>query len=140
MDFLENRKQVAVSVIEKILVNLRVLSTLTEGDKLFYTNTGNFVPQQPTLYNSLVRFVFRDDRWQTFSRLGDLISAAETMQEYNNGAEKLRIRSALEQSIVGLRNLQLTYQTDVLFFQSLEVLIERVQHVANVDQKRENTA
>lgn len=129
MEFLESRKQVAVSVIEKMLVNLRVLATLNEGDKLFYTSTGNFVPQTPTFYNSVVRFVFRDDRWQTFSRLSDLISAAETMQEYNNGAEKSRIKSALEQSVVGLRNLQLTYQTDVLFFQSLEVLIERMQHI-----------
>lgn len=128
---MENRKQSAVSVIEKLLVNLRVLSTLNEGDKLIYTSTGNFVPQSPGMLNSLLRFVTRDDRWHTLSRLSDLISASETMQEYNNGAEKTRIRAALEQSINGLRHLQLTYQSDVLFYQSLEVLIERVQQIAS---------
>lgn len=128
---MEVRKQVNVSVIEKLLVNLRVLATLQEGDKLFYSSTGNFIPQSPGFFNSITRFLMRDDRWHTLSRLNDLVSASETMQEYNKGAEKARIKTALEQSINGVRHLQLTYQTDILYYQSLEVLIERIQHICS---------
>lgn len=124
------KQNVPVSIIEKLLVNLRVISTLNEGDKLFYTSTGNFVPQSPTLLNSLYRFVLRDDRWHTLSRLSDLISTGETMREYNNGSERKRIDSALSSSVTGIRHLQLTYQTDVLYYQNLEVLIERIQQIS----------
>lgn len=122
-----------MSVVDKLLVNLRVIATVNEGDKLVYTSTGNFIPQSPGILISLYRFVTRDDRWHTLSRLNDLISTSETMQEFNNGSEKHRIQRALENSVKGLRHLQLTYQTDVLFYQSLQVLIERVEDIC---QKR----
>lgn len=122
----ENKINVASQIIEKLLVNLRVLSQIGEGDKLEFTAQGNFIPQKPEYWTSFYRFVKRIDRWYTLEKIQDTVSSAEIMEYHDEGVDQNRIENALKLSVHGLRNLQLTYKEDTLFYQSVEVLLERI--------------
>lgn len=119
-------RNVASQIIEKILVNLRVLSQLQEGDKLDFSPQGNFVPMPPDYWTTALRTLRRLSRWDTLSKIQECVSSAEIMENHDHGVDKERIRNALKLSVHGLRNLQLTYKEDVLFYQSIEVLLERI--------------
>ena len=125
---MEERKQrsVASQIVEKLLVNLRVISQLTEGDKLDFSASGHFVPQKPDFWTSALRFIKRTDRWYILGKVQETINSAEIMRNSNGGIDSERIDKALKLSVHGLRNLQLTYADDVLFYQNIEVLLERI--------------
>lgn len=120
------RGNVVSQIVEKLLVNLRVLSQLDEGDKLDYTASGHFLPQKPGRWTWALRVVKRLNRWDTLAKVHDVVATAEAMEFHNNGEDRVRIQTALRGSIHGLRNLQATYREDTLFFQSIEVLLERI--------------
>ena len=122
----DNKINVASQIIEKLLVNLRVLAQIGEGDKLEFTAQGNFIPQKPEYWTSFYRFVRRIDRWYILDKIQDTVSSAEIMEYHNDGIDQKRVENALKLSVHGLRNLQLTYKEDTLFFQSIEVLLERI--------------
>ena len=122
----QQRKHVTNAIVEKILVNLRVISSLKIGDKIAVTAENNFVPQTPSLITSAFRFLKGTNRWNVFYKVQDCVASAEVMESHNNEIEKERIRKALVIAVHGLRNWQLTYSEDTLFFQSIEVLIERI--------------
>ena len=123
----ERQRNVASQIVEKLLVNLRVIAQLQEGDKMDYNAQGQFVPQKPDIFTSAMRFFKRTDRWYTLTKIQETINSAEIMQDHNNGIDKDRICRALKLCVHGLRNIQLTYQDDVLFYQNIEVLLERLQ-------------
>ena len=116
-------RAVVTSIIEKALVNLDVLSKTEVGDKLGWTASGHFVIQKPNYFTTAMRFINRCDRWTTLSRIQDVISTAETME---NVQDSERLKLALQRSIHGIRNLQMTYDGDVLMTSSLNVLLQRL--------------
>ncbi len=116
-------RAVVTSIIEKALVNLDVLSQVEVGDKLGWTASGHFVIQKPTYFTVAMRFINRCDRWNTLNRIQDVISTAETME---NVQDTERLKVALRKSIHGIRNLQMTYDGDVLMTSSLNVLLQRL--------------
>lgn len=128
-------RNVASQIIEKILVNLRVISQLREGDKMDFSAQGNFVPMHPTYWTVASRTLKRMSRWDTLSKVQECVSSAEIMENHDNGIDKERVENALKLSIHGLRNLQLTYQDDVLFYQSIEVLLERISNRYHLSNK-----
>lgn len=119
-------RHVASQIIEKILVNLRVISQLREGDKLDFNAQGNFVPMPPDYWTTAIRTLKRVDRWDTLAKIQECVSSAEIMENHDDGVDQERIQRALKLSVHGLRNIQLTYKEDVLFYQSIEVLLERI--------------
>jgi hypothetical protein len=120
------RKHITNAIVEKLLVNLRVISSLKIGEKIEVTAENNFIPQTPSLLTSAWRFVKGTNRWSVFTKVQDCVASAEVMESHDSGIEKDRIRKALVMAVHGLRNWQLTYSDDTLFFQSIEVLIERI--------------
>lgn len=122
----ESPRNVASQIIEKILVNLRVISQLKEGDKLDFSAQGHFVPMPPDYWTSALRLIKRVSRWDTLNKIQECVSSAEIMENHDNGVDRERIQRALKLSVHGLRNIQLTYKEDVLFYQSIEVLLERI--------------
>lgn len=120
------RRSVSSQIVEKILVNLRVISQLSEGDKIDFTAQGHFVPLKPEYWTSIYRFVRRMSRWDALAKIQELVSSAEIMEGHDDNVDQERIEYALRSSVHGLRNLQLTYSSDTLFYQSLEVLLERI--------------
>lgn len=132
----ERQRSVASQIVEKLLVNLRVIAQLQEGDKMDYNAQGQFVPQKPDLWTSALRFLKRTDRWYTLSKIQETINSAEIMQDHDEGVDKERICKALKLCVHGLRNIQLTYQDDVLFYQNIEVLLERLQNRYKIEGKQ----
>lgn len=129
----EQRKRGVVSqIVEKLLVNLRVVSQLNEGDKLDFNAQGNFVPQKPDIWTTALRFLKRVDRWYILGKVQETVNSAEIMRNHDNGIDSERIDKALKLSVHGLRNLQLTYADDVLFYQNIEVLLERIASHQNL--------
>ena len=124
----DRQRNVASQIVEKLLVNLRVIAQLQEGDKMDYNAQGQFIPQKPDVWTSALRFFKRTDRWYTLNKIQETINSAEIMQDHDNGVDKERICKALKLCVHGLRNIQLTYQDDVLFYQNIEVLLERLQN------------
>ena len=114
---------VVTSIVEKALVNLDVLSQVEVGDKLNWTSSGHFIIQKPTYWNTVIRAINRVDRWNTLSHIQDVISTAETMEITDNGT---RLQFGIQKAIHGLRNLQHTYQDDVLMTSNLNVLLQRL--------------
>lgn len=117
-------KSVVIMVIEKTLVNLSVLAKLEAGDKLDWTPNGHFIIQKPSRWTSALRFIKSNDRWKTLDHVNDVITTAETLEQMNAASE--RLRTALIKCIHGLRNLQVTYNDDILFTSNLNVLLERL--------------
>ena len=106
-----------------MLVNLSVLSKIKTGEKLGWTSNGHFVIQQPgywTIASTLLNII---DRWSTLQKIQDVINTAESMSSIGEG---YRISEALKKSVHGIRNIQATYNGDVLMYSSLNVLLERL--------------
>jgi hypothetical protein len=119
-------RNVASQIVEKLLVNLGVLSQIREGEKVEFTPAGYFVPQRPGRLTSLMRLFWRVDRWDTMSKISEAIATAEIMEYHDGAVDRDRIEAAMRKSVHGLRNLQRTYTDDTLFVQNLEVMLERV--------------
>jgi len=119
-----HNRAVVTSIIEKALVNLDVLAQVEVGDKLGWTASGHFVIQKPTYWTVAMRLLNRCDRWTTLNHIQDVISTAETMENIQTDTE--RLKTALQKSIHGVRNLQMTYDSDVLMSSSLNVLLQRL--------------
>lgn len=118
-----HNRAVVISIIEKTLINLSVLSKVQVGEKLGWTANGHFVIQQPTYWTIAERILCRVDRWSTLQKIQDVINTAESMSSV---AEGKRISTALAKAVHGIRNIQTTYEGDVLMTSSLNVLLERL--------------
>ena len=136
MEETSGRNSVVNSIIEKTLVNLRVLAQVQVGDKLEFTPTGNFMIQKPSRWTLLYRTVFRMNRWETLSKIQETINNAEMMEEHNGGKDQVRIKNTLQKAIHGLRNVQTTYEEDMLFHSSIEVLLERIEQKYNLTKEQ----
>jgi len=121
------KNSVVNAIIEKTLINLRVLSQVEVGDKLDFTPTGNFIIQKPSRWTLFYRTVFRLNRWETLTKIQETVNNAEMMEDHDDGTERERIRGTMKSSIHGLRNIQMTYEDDTLFKSSIEVLLERIE-------------
>ena len=77
-------------------------------------------------FQKILKDFKRIDRWDTLQKIQDTVSSAEIMENHNDGVDQERVENALKLSVHGLRNLQLTYKEDTLFYQSIEVLLERI--------------
>lgn len=116
-------RTVVISIIEKTLINLSVLSKVEVGEKLGWTSNGHFVIQSPSYWTIAYRLLNRMDRWTTLQKIQDVINTAESMCAVSDGQ---RISTSLKKSIHGIRNIQTTYEDDVLMFSSLNVLLDRL--------------
>lgn len=118
-----HNRAVVISIVEKTLINLGVLSKVCVGEKLGWTAAGHFVIQPPGYWTVAYRLINRTDRWATLHHIEDVINTAESMCSVSDGQ---RITNALKKSIHGIRNIQMTYDGDVLMTSSLEVLLDRL--------------
>jgi hypothetical protein len=130
---MKRHRAVACIVLEKCLSNLGVLAELQVGDKLDFTSTGDFVIQRPTWFNTFTRTIKGVDRWKTHEHIANLFGTAEAIVDEGNINDP-RVRTALVNSVHGLRNLQFTYDEDPTFRNRLRVLLQRVEMRYDVDQ------
>lgn len=126
-----HNKVVVISIVEKTLINLSVLSKVEVGEKLGWTSSGHFVIQPPSYWTIANRLLNRIDRWTTLQKIQDVINTAESMMAVSEGR---RISTSLKKSIHGIRNIQTTYGDDVLMYSSLNVLLDRLADRFNLTE------
>jgi hypothetical protein len=120
--------------LDRKFINLKVISKLEKGQKLnckndLFTieNTGMFN------YSAIMRWFRDDSRKSTFNSLSELIKESlhdiekETFGKDNT--KKLIVQLIL--SLNGIKNLMYTYETDITFQASMELLIDSIEIVKN---------
>lgn len=78
--------RVVGAILDKTLVNLRVLSQVEVGDKLDFTPSGAFVILKPTHWTLFYRTIFRLNRWSTLDKIQETVNDAEIMEEHDDGS------------------------------------------------------
>lgn len=131
---LKRHRAVACVILEKCLSNLGVIAELQAGDKLGFTSTGDFVIHKPSWFNTFTRTIMGVDRWKTHEHIANLFGMAEAIVDEGNINDP-RVRTALVNSVHGLRNLQCTYPQDSTIRNKLEVLLQRIEMRYGVDQQ-----
>jgi len=114
------------SIVDKTLINLDVLSRVTQGDKLYKQTDGSLAIQRPWRLLFLQRTIMMVSRWDSHTHIQDLVQQAEFLFQYGDPADRGRIQETLTRAVHGLRSLQKTYEDDALFVSTMEVMIRRI--------------
>ncbi len=118
-------KVVISHIVDKVLVNLNVISKVEQGDKLDWTPEGHFSIMKANMWTSAIRWARGTKRTDTLTHLKDTVELACRMS--GDSRYKSHIREAVQIAIHGLRNLTLTYQDDVLFKSRVDVLLKHME-------------
>lgn len=118
--------------LDRKFINLKVISKLEKGQKLNCKND-LFTIESPGLfyYSSFLRWFRDDSRKSTFNALSELMKECLHDIERNtfgqDNTKKLIVE--LISSLSGLKNLMNTYEADVTFQASMELLIDSINIV-----------
>ena len=112
--------------LDKILINLDVISEVKEGQKLHLLKSGFFEIQDPGFLVSGIRFFYNLNRQQTIEQIKMIIQIYEIFFEKQKEKREL-ISLHFEKSLIGLKNLKLTYKTDVLFVANINLIIKKIK-------------
>ena len=119
----------------EININLKVISQINEGDKLFVSqNLLQIDRSQRGIANASVRWYNNESRQQTMIQLNKIIRKAF---EYMNN-DKL-IAQNLDQSIKGLIELKKTYTDDPTIVAQIDVLMEEIKEKREMNFKSFNS-
>lgn len=118
--------------LDRKFINLKVISKLEKGQKLNCKNE-LFTIENPGLFNyqAVLRWFREDSRKTTFNSLSELIKEClhdiEKESFGKDNTKKLIVELIL--SVNGLKNLMNTYESDVTFQASMELLIDSIDIV-----------
>jgi hypothetical protein len=113
-------------ILDKVLVNLRLISNLEEGDKLEKTKTGYMIIAKPGYTTAAWRFLGRFDRWSTLADIERLLRNAKSLVDLNEPGTFQSLRDGFRLATKGLKNLKLTYVNDTLFCSRVDVMLDRL--------------
>lgn len=136
---------------DRIIINLKVLATLSEGQRVCARN-GQFSVYTPGWAQSVLRWLYSEDRWNNLDEVGNTVNdALRILNVYTNLAAfgysatmplpaavpvptpdaslnfVASMSRELTHALKGLRALKSTYATDPLLLATVDVLIERVE-------------
>jgi len=115
------------TTIEKLLINLRVISQIQPYQKI--NAKSEFLSiEYYNWFASLARWVRTDDRQTCLKRLNEIITESKNIKEYET-----RIKKNLKNCIKGLENLKKTYEDDITTIPYLELLIENITEFIGED-------
>ncbi len=122
------------TTIEKLLINLRVISQIQPYQKI--NAKSEFLSiEYYNWFASLARWVRTDDRQTCLKRLNEIITESKNI--LNNQCIKkeyeTRIKTSLKNCIKGLDNLKKTYEDDITTISYLELLIENITEFIDED-------
>jgi hypothetical protein len=144
-------------ITDTILVNLKIISKINPSDKVRIMNhTSTIVKEGITTW--LSRWYHGDNRDKTIQYIRTVVQDAvnttndimnstyinnknkRTVYEENEFTKSLNIlfliRNELQNSKVGIQNLQKTYELDVNIISQLEVIVNRIDsHLGIIDRK-----
>ena len=126
-------------VNSEININLKIISQINEGDKLFVSqNLLQIDRSQRGVANATVRWYNNESRQQTMIQLNKIIRKA-----FEHMHQDSLISANLESSVKGLIELKKTYIDDPTIVAQIDVLMEEIAekkliHVSNEDDNKKH--
>ena len=140
------------SMLDRVLINLKVLSRVCEKGKIATVNGSNIALETDKSYTPLLRYLNGDSRKKTVEIIQDVVSNATEISnsmlqhscmslydrkeqptgfevnEYNKQFQQLKnLSSEMQNCLKGLSNLRVTYGSDANIVAQLEVITENVK-------------
>ena len=129
----ENSIEIINFTLEEIFVNLRLLSKIEDGDKLY--QTGNYINIDNSFLQSITRKYYGLDRKKIIVFINLVINKSfvfiDNIIKSNNTNLLFRLKSDLKNSIPGLRNVKNTYGNDKLVQAEIDIIIDNIETKLN---------
>lgn len=137
---------------DRVIINLKVIGTLTEGQRLCVRNS-MFSVYEPGWVQALYRWILSEDRWANMedvqTEVNDalrIMAAYLALMQGERGSLPLppvdtcasvvaTLAKELTHAVHGLQSLQRTYPSDMRMVATLAVLIDRIQAEVEKAQK-----
>lgn len=152
-------------MLEDILVDLKVISKITENQKISTVNSGNISIERDDFFQGTRRYLWSDSRTRTVSTIesiidkaidysttcinsthlnlytiSDKISAHDKECHFREYTKLKNISTELKKSVQGITNLQQTYCDDSIISSQLDVLIHKINnHISIIEKKLEDS-
>lgn len=146
-----------MSLLDKLLINLKIISKIQENGKLNTTSPGQISLEEQNMFSSFFRTLSGDSREKTIAFLNQLVDevAVESdniirspyfdefdetdvyqMNEHQSSVNDLRDLSAgLQNSKNGIVNLHATYKSDANASSRIEQIIRKITNQINKIEK-----
>ena len=151
-----------MSLLDKIFINLKIISKIQENGKITTTHPGQITLQEQTLWNAVWRTLTGDSRKSTVSFLQQLLNNVDVtsnslirspyfhnfdpndmfqVNEHNTIMEQLnKLSQELRNSKSGIANLHITYNDDASIEAKLEEIMGRIDSLITKIEKALNFA
>ena len=121
--------------IDEILTSLKIIGSIKEGQKVCVRNGLLTLEQTSTgIQASVKRWLFGDTRATTLHYIRNVVHNALSVAKMNdeNAAE---IVNSMENVIIGLGRLEVTYTSDIALCSAIQVLSNRIMtEIKKIDQ------
>ena len=121
--------------IDEILTSLKIIGSIKEGQKVCVRNGLLTLEQTSTgIQASVKRWLFGDNRATTLHYIRNVVHNALSVAKMNdeNAAE---IVNSMENVIIGLGRLEVTYTSDIALCSAIQVLSNRIMtEIKKIDQ------
>ena len=146
-----------MSLLDKIYINLKIISKIQENGKITTTNPGQITIEEQTMLNAFWRTLTGDSRKNTVAFLQQLLTNVDVttnnlmrspyfhsfdntdmyqITEHNTIMEQLRkLSQELRNSKNGVANLHITYNDDASVAAKLEEVMSRIDTLVNRIEK-----
>lgn len=111
--------------IDQVLTSLKIIGRIKEGQKVCVRDgLIHIEPKSSGVISSLKRWIHGDNRFTTLSYIKNVVNNALDLCKVCSEQD---LRDALNESIVGLSSLAVTYGTDAATLATIEVLQDRIK-------------
>lgn len=120
-----------VQYLDQLLTGLKVIGSIKEGQKVCVRNgLINIEQRSQGIFTGLLRWVNNDNRITTMSYIRNIIinsiDLSNKITEYGKS-----IIAGLDNAVVGLNALRVTYNLDAGILASIDVLVDRIEKHKN---------
>ena len=112
-------------LIDEVLTSLKIIGSIKEGQKVCVRNGLLTLEQRSNGFlPALKRFIYGDNREITLRYIKNVVHNALSILDASKNDEVLK---HLNEAVVGLQRLEVTYVADVATVSAIQVLVTRVQ-------------
>lgn len=120
-----------------MLINLSIISKISLDNKIYMNDEGYLAIENGTIFQGLLRFIFRNGRVKTISNLNNFYNNVFSyIDNSENGNNLNTLLVYLRKSITGLENLKETYNGDIVTTSKLDIILDNVRsYVSKLEKK-----
>jgi hypothetical protein len=112
-------------LIDEVLTSLKIIGSIKEGQKVCVRNGLLTLEQRSNGFlPAIKRFIYGDNREITLRYIKNVVHNALSIL---NAAKNDEVLKHLNEAVVGLQRLEVTYVADVATVSAIQVLVTRVQ-------------